>query len=146
MEEESDEENEDAKKGKKRDKAAEKDEIEEQKAEEANLKKKPNQINVEFESMLDPSLGIYKRGTYIKIVVDNIKYRHYKNFSESNPLVLCRINPGEDNFGFVKVRIKKHRWYGNILKSNDPLIFSIGWRRYQSIPIFCVKDPNDRYR
>lgn len=112
----------------------------------ANLKTYEKTINTDFENMLDPALGIYKRGTYIKINITNIKYKYYKNFSGENPLILCRINPAEDNFGFLKIRIKKHRWYGNILKSNDPVIFSIGWRRYQSIPIYCVQDPNDRFR
>lgn len=124
---------------------------EKEKEDELNLelsKKKPNDkdINVDLENLLDPSLGIYKRGTYLKIKLKNIVYKYYRNFSEENPLILCRINPAEDNFGFLKIRIKKHRWYSNLLKSNDPLIFSIGWRRYQSIPIFCVQDPNDRYR
>lgn len=59
-----------------------------------------------------------------------MKYKHFKNFDPKFPLILCRINPAEDNFGFLKVRIKKHRWYTNILKSNDPLVFSVGWRRY----------------
>lgn len=35
-----------------------------------------------------------------------------------------------DTFGYVKARFKKHRWYGNLLKSKDPIIFSIGWRRF----------------
>ena len=46
------------------------------------------------------------------------------------PLIFARINPSEDSLGFLKIRIKKHRWYDNILKSNDPLIMSVGWRRY----------------
>ena len=71
------------------------------------------------------------------MVVKNIKYRHFRNFHPEIPLILCRVNPAEDNFGFLKLRLKKHRWYGNILKTYDPLIFSIGWRRYQSIPIYC---------
>ena len=38
---------------------------------------------------------------------------------------MARINPSEDSLGFLKIRIKKHRWYNTILKSNDPLIFLI---------------------
>lgn len=56
------------------------------------------------------------------------------------------MNPGDDRKGFLKTRVKKHRWYTNILKTNDPLIFSIGWRRFQSIPIFVKQDQNDRLR
>lgn len=109
--------------------------------------------------LLDLEYGIYKKGLYVRVEVENIKFKHFKKFKPEIPVILCRINPAEDTFGFLKVnfvnnviakicqiRIKKHRWYSNILKSNDPLILSIGWRRYQSIPMFCVEDVNDRLR
>ncbi len=60
--------------------------------------------------------------------------------------MLSRVNAGEDQMGFLQMRVKKHRWYSNILKSNDPLIFSVGWRRFQSMPVFAVQDQNDRFR
>jgi ribosome biogenesis protein BMS1 len=45
-------------------------------------------------------------------------------------MIFARVEIGEDNLGFVKIKIKKHRWYPNILKSNDALMFSVGWRRF----------------
>jgi len=48
--------------------------------------------------------------------------------------------------GLMMVRIKKHRWHKKIQKSNDPLVFSLGWRRFQSIPTYCMQDQNDRFR
>lgn len=83
-----------------------------------------------MEKFIDSYLGLYKKGSYVKMDIKNIKYKHVKNFNAETPLVICRISPGEDNFGFLKVKVKKHRWYNTVLKSNDPLIFSIGWRRY----------------
>lgn len=62
------------------------------------------------------------------------------------PLILTRINLGEDNKGFIKTRFKRHRWYSNLLKSTDPIIVSSGWRRYQSIMVFAAEDQNDRMR
>lgn len=62
------------------------------------------------------------------------------------PIILSRINLGEDNLGFVKVNFKRHRWYTNLLKSNDPIIVSSGWRRYQSLITFAKLDPNDKMR
>jgi len=30
----------------------------------------------------------------------------------------------------LRVKIKKHRWYPHILKNKDPIIFSMGWRKF----------------
>ena len=46
----------------------------------------------------------------------------------------------------LQVRIKKHRWHKKVLKNQDPLIFSIGWRRFQSIPLYCLEDRSYRKR
>ena len=40
----------------------------------------------------------------------------------------------------MRVKIKKHRWYPHILKSRDPITFSIGWRKFQSVPIYTMED------
>jgi ribosome biogenesis protein BMS1 len=46
----------------------------------------------------------------------------------------------------MHLRFKRHRWYPKVLKNRDPLVFSAGWRRFQSIPVFSQEDNNQRQR
>lgn len=46
----------------------------------------------------------------------------------------------------IRARVKKHRWHKRVMKSNDPIIISCGWRRYQTIPVYTIDDVNDRER
>ena len=56
------------------------------------------------------------------------------------PVVLCSLKHQESGLAFVRVKIKKHRWYPHVLKNKDPVTFSIGWRKFQSIPVFTMED------
>lgn len=49
-------------------------------------------------------------------------------------------------FCFYQARLKRHRWHKKVLKTSDPIIVSIGWRRYQTIPVFAIEDCNGRHR
>ena len=69
-----------------------------------------------------------------------------RSFNPKFPVIVGGLAPTEDRFGFVQVRIKRHRWHKKILKTNDPLIFSLGWRRFQSIPLFSISDSRTRNR
>ena len=66
---------------------------------------------------------------------------------DTNTANLHKILTQYTNFGFIRARIKRHRWQRKIFKSYDPLIISIGWKKYQVVPIFCMHDEQiDRNR
>ena len=88
----------------------------------------------------------YKAGTYARIVLDHVPYEFVQSFNPRFPVLIGGLTPTEERFGFVQIRIKKHRWYGKILKTNDPLIFSLGWRRFQSTPVYSISDSRIRNR
>lgn len=79
-------------------------------------------------------------GTYVRILLRSVPAEFVDCFDPHYPMLLGSLPSAEENFGFVQTRIKKHRWHKKILKTNDPLIFSLGWRRFQSIPVYSLSD------
>lgn len=88
----------------------------------------------------------YKAGTYARFILSDVPYEFCNNFNPRFPIIIGGLTPTEDRFGFVQVRIKRHRWHKKILKTNDPLIFSLGWRRFQSMPLYSISDSRTRNR
>ncbi|KPI89475.1 hypothetical protein ABL78_1439 [Leptomonas seymouri] len=88
----------------------------------------------------------YFSGLYVRMVLENIPVEFLKHFDPTLPLIAGGVNAGEDEFRIVQARIKRHRWYPKILKAQDPLLISMGWRRFQTQPIFSTEDPNGRCR
>ena len=82
----------------------------------------------------------FRPGTYVRVELANVPCEFVEYFNPAYPVVLGGLLPNETNFGFLQVRIKKHRWHKRVLKTNDPLIISLGWRRFQSMPVYTLDD------
>lgn len=87
-----------------------------------------------------------RQGVYCRIVISDVPVEFLKGFQPTKPLILGGLLPHESNMGLITARVKRHRWYKKILKSNDVITFSVGWRRYQSIPIFSMDDDTEARR
>lgn len=109
----------------------------------ANLNKSvfeemPDDLRVQIEG--------YRPGMYVRMEFENVPSEFVDNFDPTCPIVIGSLNMGEENIGYVNVKIKKHRWYKKILKANDPLIISLGWRRFQTIPLYAKLEDDMKYR
>jgi ribosome biogenesis protein BMS1 len=77
----------------------------------------------------------FRQGQYVRVLIRNVPTEFISNFKSELPIILGGLLPHEaqteHTMGYISARVKRHRWHKRILKSNDPLIFSIGWRRFQ---------------
>ncbi|KAK4121726.1 DUF663-domain-containing protein [Parathielavia appendiculata] len=118
-------------------------------AQKAMLQKQLEINKAEFEELDESqrtSVEGYRAGKYAKMVIEGVPAEFVRNFQARLPIVVGGLSATEDRFGFVQVRIKRHRWHKKILKTGDPLIFSLGWRRFQSLPIYSISDSRTRNR
>ncbi|KAL8687533.1 MAG: hypothetical protein Q9218_006324 [Villophora microphyllina] len=118
-------------------------------AQKAQIQKQLDINRAEFDSMdINSRVRVegHKAGTYARIVLENVPYEFSSTFNPRSPILIGGLAPTEDRFGFVQIRIKRHRWHKKILKTNDPLIFSLGWRRFQTVPIYSISDSRTRNR
>jgi len=118
-------------------------------AQKALLQKQLDINRAEFDS-LDPASRArsegFKAGTYARIVLDNVPFEFSHSFNPRMPVIIGGLASTEERFGYVQIRIKRHRWHKKILKTNDPLIFSLGWRRFQATPLYSISDSRTRNR
>lgn len=88
----------------------------------------------------------YRPGLYVRVELADVPCELVEYFDPTFPLYLGGIPTHEEEMGFALLRFKKHRWYHKILKTHDPLLLSIGWRRFQTVPLYAHKDDNMRNR
>ncbi|KAG8528453.1 uncharacterized protein KY384_007371 [Bacidia gigantensis] len=118
-------------------------------AQKAQIQKQLTINRAEFDSLDERSrvrVEGYKAGTYVRLVLENVPPEFAFTFNPRNPVIIGGLAPTETRFGFVQIRIKRHRWHKKILKTNDPLIFSLGWRRFQTLPTYSISDSRTRNR
>ncbi|WWC86323.1 uncharacterized protein L201_001196 [Kwoniella dendrophila CBS 6074] len=111
---------------------------------------KQKQLNEdEFEGLdIDTRAQIegYRSGMYVRLEINDVPCELVEHFNPKIPIIVGGLLAAEERFGYITVRIKRHRWFTRTLKTNNPIIFSLGWRRFQSLPIYHLDDHSIRNR
>ena len=95
-------------------------------AQKAALQKQLDINKSEFENLDESqrtSVEGFKAGKYAKIVLEGVPAEFVTKFQPRMPVIVGGLSATEDRFGFVQVRIKKHRWHKKIRKSLSLLRF-----------------------
>ncbi|KAK9019642.1 hypothetical protein V6N11_054157 [Hibiscus sabdariffa] len=108
------------------------------------------QINIAELEDLDETTRLeiegFRTGMYIRLEVHDVPFEMIEYFDPCHPILVGGIGLGEENVGYMQTRLKRHRWHKKVLKTRDPIIVSIGWRRYQTTPVYAIEDQNGRHR
>ncbi|MCL7023540.1 hypothetical protein MKW94_021344 [Papaver nudicaule] len=88
-----------------------------------------------------------RAGTYVSFEFHAVPVEMVINHDPRQPILVGGISIEEENAGQIKVKLERHSWHLKLLKSKDPIIVSVGWRRYQTSPIYALKGRHHgRYR
>ncbi|XP_061088772.1 ribosome biogenesis protein BMS1 homolog [Conger conger] len=113
------------------------------------MQKQAELNRAEFEDVDDEMRVQYegfRPGMYVRLEIPALPCEFVSNFDPHYPIILGALGSSEGNVGYLQMRLKKHRWHQRILKTRDPLILSLGWRRFQTIPLYYIEDHNGRHR
>ncbi|KAE8671859.1 hypothetical protein F3Y22_tig00111881pilonHSYRG00050 [Hibiscus syriacus] len=108
------------------------------------------QINIAELEDLDETTQLeiegFRTGMYLRLEFHDVPFEMVEYFDPCHPLLVGGIGLGEENVGYMQTRLKRHRWHKKVLKTRDPIIVSMGWRRYQTTPVYAIEDQNGRHR
>ncbi|XP_047090404.1 ribosome biogenesis protein BMS1 homolog [Lolium rigidum] len=115
--------------------------------EEIELRK---QMNISELNDLDEDTRVeiegFRTGTYVRLEVHGVPFELVEHFDPCHPILVGGIGLAEENTGYMQVSLKRHRWHRKVLKTKDPIVVSIGWRRFQTSPVYAIEDRNGRHR
>ena len=112
---------------------------------EAQLRLNAEEFAEEDESTRTTLAGVCA-GTYVRLVLEHVPCEFVERFRPEEPVVVGGLLLNEDQLGLIQARVKKHRWHKKILKNRDPIVVSLGWRRFQTVATYSMPDTKNHHR
>ncbi|BFU20078.1 ribosome biogenesis protein bms1, putative [Entamoeba histolytica HM-1:IMSS-B] len=109
-----------------------------------------NKMNHEAFAELDSATRIQVEGaiagTYVRIVIENVPAGFIRQFNPKRILLVGGVLRSEEQLTVMQALVLKHRWFPKLVKSKEPIVVSVGWRRYQTIATFSMEDLKGKQR
>ncbi|CAJ1330640.1 unnamed protein product [Effrenium voratum] len=83
-------------------------------------------------------------GAFVRIRLEDVPAACVAELRREKPVILGGLLSGESRMGLVQTRVKRHRWHPKLLKSSDALLLSVGWRRFQTLPVYSIEDRGEK--
>ncbi|RZC90328.1 hypothetical protein C5167_031040 [Papaver somniferum] len=80
---------------------------------------------------------IIRVGAYLKFKICDVPCEMVNNRDPCHPILVGGISHAKK---LSNARFERHSLYMKSLRTNDPIIVSVGWRRYVTIPIYATED------
>lgn len=93
-------------------------------------------------------MGEIPAGKYVKMEIGGIPKEMFDIFDPNRPVIVGGLLEEEigDEMSQSWVKIKRHRFYARKPKSQDPMVVTIGWRRFQVLPVFFNEERGGKLR
>ncbi|KAI3854971.1 hypothetical protein MKX03_009129 [Papaver bracteatum] len=108
-----------------------------------NLKTNTDEVS-DFDELSNMEIECFRAGTYVRFEFNDVPFEMVKNHDPCQPILVGGIE--EAKLGYMQVKLEPHSWHMKLLKSKDPIIISVSWRRYQTRPIYTLEDFHGRNR
>ena len=82
-------------------------------------------------------------GQFVRILIKNVPKECVDAMNWRRPVVIGGVTASENRLCQLSLKVKRHRWFPKLLKTQEPVLVSVGWRRFQAQPIFCLSDRGD---
>lgn len=77
-------------------------------------------------------------GQYVRFTFMAIR-EFVTQLDQRQPLVLGGLLPQETQRLYVTAKLRRHRWFPRVLKTRNPVTLAVGWRRYQTLPVYGME-------
>lgn len=79
------------------------------------------------------------------MVGDYCKMKVNLNYNKERLMIIGGYLVGEKNLTMLQGKVIKNKWQGKDLKTNAPYFISMGWARFQTIPVFAKDEKAIKY-